>query len=134
MDDEKRISLRLPTNLHARLVEEARSDRRSLNSEIIHLLEGALGPAGRDAPTPPTPVEDLVVGGLQHRRKGTHHDERRRKILLIGALGSPRDLHQAPVDLGITRVPHRAPSPPRLCTAPTLLRHTPTRTGRSNAL
>ncbi|OEV04333.1 Arc family DNA-binding protein [Streptomyces oceani] len=48
MEDEKRISLRLPTKLHARLVEEARVDRRSLNSEIIYLLEVALGPEGGD--------------------------------------------------------------------------------------
>ncbi|MEE1938472.1 Arc family DNA-binding protein [Streptomyces sp. TRM 70361] len=52
MDDEKRISLRLPAELHARLVEAARTDRRSLNSEIVHLLEGALGPAGGDDPSP----------------------------------------------------------------------------------
>ncbi|MFL1375884.1 toxin-antitoxin system HicB family antitoxin [Nocardiopsis protaetiae] len=42
MADEKRISLRLPPDLHARLVEQARLDRRSLNSEIVHLLEVAL--------------------------------------------------------------------------------------------
>jgi predicted HicB family RNase H-like nuclease len=52
MDDEKRISLRLPMELHARLVEEARADRRSLNSEIVHLLEVALGLAGGDDPAP----------------------------------------------------------------------------------
>jgi len=42
MDDEKRVSLRLPTDLHARLVAQAKKDRRSLNSEIVHLLEVAL--------------------------------------------------------------------------------------------
>ncbi|MEV5007885.1 MULTISPECIES: Arc family DNA-binding protein [unclassified Streptomyces] len=52
MTDEKRISLRLPTDLHARLVEQARSDRRSLNSEIVHLLEVALTNAGRDDEAP----------------------------------------------------------------------------------
>ncbi|MFE9926487.1 Arc family DNA-binding protein [Streptomyces sp. NPDC005774] len=52
MADEKRISLRLPTDLHARLVEQARADRRSLNSEIIHLLEVALTDTGGDAPSP----------------------------------------------------------------------------------
>ncbi|MHB9858265.1 Arc family DNA-binding protein [Streptomyces sp. YIM S03343] len=52
MEDEKRISLRLPTDLHARLVEAARADRRSLNSEIIHLLEAALGPVGGDDQSP----------------------------------------------------------------------------------
>ncbi|MEU2867166.1 Arc family DNA-binding protein [Streptomyces mirabilis] len=44
MADERRISLRLPTDLHAPLVEQARADRRSLNSEIVHLPEAALGP------------------------------------------------------------------------------------------
>jgi predicted HicB family RNase H-like nuclease len=52
MEDEKRISLRLPTELHARLVEEARADRRSLNSEIVHLLEVAVGPADGDDQSP----------------------------------------------------------------------------------
>jgi predicted HicB family RNase H-like nuclease len=52
MAPEKRISLRLPTDLHARLVAEAHTDRRSLNSEIVHLLEVALGPAERDNPSP----------------------------------------------------------------------------------
>ncbi|MEO3844453.1 MULTISPECIES: Arc family DNA-binding protein [unclassified Streptomyces] len=49
MDNEKRISLRLPKDLHERLVEQARTDRRSLNSEIVHLLEITLGPASGDA-------------------------------------------------------------------------------------
>ncbi|MFF9489776.1 Arc family DNA-binding protein [Streptomyces sp. NPDC014676] len=52
MEDEKRISLRLPTELHARLAEKARTDRRSLNSEIVHLLEAALGPVGGDGQSP----------------------------------------------------------------------------------
>ncbi|WP_078500975.1 Arc family DNA-binding protein [Wenjunlia vitaminophila] len=52
MEDEKWISLRLPTHLHARLVEAARTDRRSLNSEIIHLLEVALGPVGANDQSP----------------------------------------------------------------------------------
>ncbi|MFD7707484.1 Arc family DNA-binding protein [Streptomyces sp. NPDC059785] len=52
MEAEKRISLRLPADLHERLVERARTDRRSLNSEIIHLLEAAIGPAVGDAESP----------------------------------------------------------------------------------
>ncbi|MFE5191465.1 Arc family DNA-binding protein [Streptomyces sp. NPDC056628] len=51
-DDEKRISLRLPTELHARLVEAARADRRSLNSEILHLLEVALTTVNGDDQSP----------------------------------------------------------------------------------
>ncbi|MEU2979454.1 Arc family DNA-binding protein [Streptomyces hirsutus] len=53
--DEKRISLRLPTDLHARLVEQARTDRRSLNSEIIHLLEVTLTNAGGNGESPSLP-------------------------------------------------------------------------------
>ncbi|MGA5052211.1 Arc family DNA-binding protein [Streptomyces cellulosae] len=52
MDDEKRITLRLPADLHARLTEEARTERRSLNSEIVHLLEAALGPVSGDDQSP----------------------------------------------------------------------------------
>ncbi|MFD7441037.1 Arc family DNA-binding protein [Streptomyces sp. NPDC059909] len=37
-----RITLRLPDDVHARLATQAETDRRSLNSEIVHLLEVAL--------------------------------------------------------------------------------------------
>ncbi|MFC3821309.1 toxin-antitoxin system HicB family antitoxin [Planomonospora venezuelensis] len=40
--DEKRITLRLPAQLHARLVAQAGSARRSLNSEIVYRLENGL--------------------------------------------------------------------------------------------
>ena len=49
MNGEKRVSLRLPTDLHARLVAQAKKDRRSLNSEIVHLLEVALEEGGPDS-------------------------------------------------------------------------------------
>ncbi|MFF8913699.1 Arc family DNA-binding protein [Streptomyces sp. NPDC015032] len=52
MDETARITLRLPKDLHERLVEEARSGRRSLNSEIVHLLEVALSPADGDDQSP----------------------------------------------------------------------------------
>jgi hypothetical protein len=52
MADEKRISLRLPTAIHTMLVEQARANRRSLNSEIVHLLEVALGESLVDAESP----------------------------------------------------------------------------------
>ncbi|MDG5804415.1 Arc family DNA-binding protein [Streptomyces ossamyceticus] len=39
MDEEKRITLRLPGDLHEWLVSQARSARRSLNSEIVYRLE-----------------------------------------------------------------------------------------------
>ncbi|MCF3132502.1 Arc family DNA-binding protein [Streptomyces olivochromogenes] len=40
MNDEVRITLRLPADLHAWLVAQAKSARRSLNSEIIYRLDG----------------------------------------------------------------------------------------------
>jgi predicted HicB family RNase H-like nuclease len=45
--------LRIPEDLHARLTAQAAVDRRSLNAEILHLLEGAL----------PTPVADAESAG-----------------------------------------------------------------------
>ncbi|WP_406429352.1 Arc family DNA-binding protein [Streptomyces sp. NBC_01589] len=50
--DEKRITLRLPDDLHARLTEHARIDRRSLNSEIVHLLEVTIDTPRGDAGSP----------------------------------------------------------------------------------
>ncbi|MFI5884447.1 Arc family DNA-binding protein [Streptomyces sp. NPDC051554] len=40
MDHEVRITLRLPADLHAWLAAQAKSARRSLNSEIVYRLEG----------------------------------------------------------------------------------------------
>jgi hypothetical protein len=40
-----RITLRLPDDVHARLIAHAETDRRSLNSQIVHLLEIALDAA-----------------------------------------------------------------------------------------
>lgn len=42
-----RITLRLPEDVHARVVAQAETDRRSLNSEIVHLIEGGLESATR---------------------------------------------------------------------------------------
>ncbi|WP_223731303.1 Arc family DNA-binding protein [Streptomyces purpurogeneiscleroticus] len=39
MDQEVRITLRLPAELHAWLVTQSKTARRSLNSEIVHRLE-----------------------------------------------------------------------------------------------
>jgi hypothetical protein len=36
-----RFSLRIPDDLHAWLTEQGRREHRSLNSEVIHLLEAA---------------------------------------------------------------------------------------------
>ncbi|MGW0827536.1 toxin-antitoxin system HicB family antitoxin [Streptomyces sp. NPDC002845] len=44
-----KFTLRIPEELHARLAAQAAADRRSLNAEILHLLEGALhGVEGND--------------------------------------------------------------------------------------
>ncbi|MGC5010468.1 Arc family DNA-binding protein [Streptosporangium sp. DT93] len=52
MESEVRITLRVPATLHTRLTAHARHQRRSLNSEILHLLETALDDpeAGDDPP------------------------------------------------------------------------------------
>ncbi|MFF5018482.1 Arc family DNA-binding protein [Streptomyces sp. NPDC001165] len=39
-----RFSLRIPADLHERVTAQAAADRRSLNSEILHLLEVTLAP------------------------------------------------------------------------------------------
>ncbi|GAA0897150.1 MULTISPECIES: Arc family DNA-binding protein [Streptomyces violaceusniger group] len=46
------LTLRLPDDVHARLTAQAEADRRSLNSEIIHLLEAALTAVGADDESP----------------------------------------------------------------------------------
>ncbi|MET8694750.1 Arc family DNA-binding protein [Streptomyces bauhiniae] len=48
MDEEKRITLRLPVDLHEWLAAQAKSARRSLNSEIVHRLEAGRGNASAD--------------------------------------------------------------------------------------
>jgi predicted HicB family RNase H-like nuclease len=53
-----RFQLRLPDDLHARLVERSATDRLSLTAEILHLLEIALG----------APVDDGPSGQEGHRR------------------------------------------------------------------
>jgi predicted HicB family RNase H-like nuclease len=53
--DDKRITLRIPADVHSRLVERAARDRRSLNAEIVHLLETVLedtDPRGRRDSSP----------------------------------------------------------------------------------
>ena len=47
-----KVTVRLPDELHARLVSQAETDRRSLNSEILHLLEVALTAVDGDDQTP----------------------------------------------------------------------------------
>ncbi|MEU9456368.1 Arc family DNA-binding protein [Streptomyces sp. NPDC048277] len=47
-----RFSLRIPADLHERVIAQAAVDRRSLNSEILHLLEAALPTLRTDTGTP----------------------------------------------------------------------------------
>ena len=47
-----KVTVRIPDELHARLVAQAEADRRSLNSEILHLLDGALATVKRDDQAP----------------------------------------------------------------------------------
>ncbi|WP_328781082.1 type II toxin-antitoxin system HicB family antitoxin [Streptomyces canus] len=52
MDHEVRITLRLPADLHAWLVTQAKSARRSLNSEIVYRLEEGRATAEADSESP----------------------------------------------------------------------------------
>ncbi len=47
-----KITLRIPEELHAQLTAQADTDRRSLNSEILHLLEVALTTVAGDDESP----------------------------------------------------------------------------------
>ncbi|MFJ5834479.1 FitA-like ribbon-helix-helix domain-containing protein [Streptomyces sp. NPDC093089] len=47
-----RFALRIPEDLHARLVAQAAADRRSINAEILYLLEGALPAPAADDESP----------------------------------------------------------------------------------
>ena len=42
MDNEKKITIRIPADLHQELVEVSEQDNRSLNGEIITLLKEAI--------------------------------------------------------------------------------------------
>ncbi|MEV0966719.1 Arc family DNA-binding protein [Streptomyces sp. NPDC049910] len=52
MDQEVRITLRLPADLHEWLASQAKSARRSLNSEILHRLEVGRGDHSADDQSP----------------------------------------------------------------------------------
>jgi plasmid stability protein len=47
-----RFALRIPEDLHARLTTQAAADRRSINSEILHLIEAGLATAEKDTESP----------------------------------------------------------------------------------
>lgn len=69
MDEEKRITLRLPADLHEWLAAQARSARRSLNSEIVYRLEverdAAFPALLRRSPIPPRPEGRGILGGTR---------------------------------------------------------------------
>jgi predicted HicB family RNase H-like nuclease len=47
-----KFTLRIPEELHARLTTQAATDRRSLNAEILHLLEISLDALEADDESP----------------------------------------------------------------------------------
>ncbi|MEU6249704.1 Arc family DNA-binding protein [Glycomyces sp. NPDC047010] len=42
MEPETRLTLRLPSDVHTRLTDKAKTARRSLNAEIVYRLESSL--------------------------------------------------------------------------------------------
>ena len=52
MNDEVRMTLRLPEDLRNRLAAHAKSERRSLNSELIYMLEVGLRASGVNVESP----------------------------------------------------------------------------------
>lgn len=52
MDEEKRVTVRIPADLHSQVAAQAKADRRSLNSEILYLLEAGLSMADADSDRP----------------------------------------------------------------------------------
>ncbi len=45
-----RFSLRIPDDLHEQIIASAQADRRSLNAQMLYLIEKGLGHDGRSAP------------------------------------------------------------------------------------
>jgi plasmid stability protein len=48
-----KFTLRIPEDLHKRLTIRAAADRRSLNSELLHLLEVGLNAVSAEVPNRP---------------------------------------------------------------------------------
>ncbi|WP_306976726.1 Arc family DNA-binding protein [Streptomyces canus] len=48
-----KFTLRIPEDLHERLTAQATADRRSLNSELLHLLEVGLNTVSPETPNRP---------------------------------------------------------------------------------
>jgi predicted HicB family RNase H-like nuclease len=51
METLKKLTLRMPIELHARLERWAKQERRSLHAQIIKVLENAVEEAAQDAGT-----------------------------------------------------------------------------------
>lgn len=52
-DDLTQLNTRMPSTLKARIEESAKESKRSLNAEVIALLEEALGARAKKANLPP---------------------------------------------------------------------------------
>ncbi|MFG3406106.1 toxin-antitoxin system HicB family antitoxin [Streptomyces sp. NPDC048142] len=64
MDSDIRLTLRLPVDLHTRLTLHAKRERRSLNADLVYLLECALPTvAGVADPTAGEPAAPARPGG-----------------------------------------------------------------------
>lgn len=63
-----KLNLRLPEELHARLAAQATADRRSLNSEILHLIEVGLAVIAPETPDRPDgdPATPAPLRGSGH--------------------------------------------------------------------
>ncbi|WP_406224019.1 Arc family DNA-binding protein [Streptomyces canus] len=48
-----KFTLRIPEDLHEQLTAQATADRRSLNSELLHLLEVGLNTVSPETPSRP---------------------------------------------------------------------------------
>lgn len=68
MDDEVRITLRLPGQLHVELTVMAQTQRRSLNAEIVRLLE--LAAASGSGPEHGAMFPQTEGRGVPHATEG----------------------------------------------------------------
>ena len=69
MESQAKLTIRLPVSLHRRLVELAGRERRSLNSQIVVLLEWASAEAEHQSRRNPTEQEPPVLGRIEQDRK-----------------------------------------------------------------
>ncbi|MCX4431098.1 Arc family DNA-binding protein [Streptomyces mirabilis] len=85
-----RFSLRIPADLHEQGTAQAAADRRSLNSEILHLLEVALIAPGRGITrrrsgfSCPAPGETGFLPGLKAGTSSGNPGERTTRTAGVG--------------------------------------------------